>query len=243
MKKYDFHSHLGQTTAGDKNSADQLVKQLSEFGISKVGICCTSGNSMIEQNNVIYDAMCKYPNIEVGYAVINPKDPHANDEIHRTLGEMKMNGVKFFSWKFGYAVENCPQLGAVIDEIGKYGVHIQIHAGASPLCTPYVWIEHAKRRPDMKFVFTHICGREFGYSCIEAIKDVPNIWVETSANEEADILRKAVSVLGSKRVLMGTDWPYKPTNIELEKLELLQLTESEYEDIYYKNAEMLWNLK
>ena len=200
MKKYDFHSHLGQTTAGDKNSADQLVKQLSEFGISKVGICCTSGNSMIEQNNVIYDAMCKYPNFVVGYAVINPKDPHANDEIHRTLGEMKMNGVKFFSWKFGYAVENCPQLGAVIDEIGKYGVHIQIHAGASPLCTPYVWIEHAKRRPDMKFVFTHICGREFGYSCIEAIKDVPNIWVETSANEEADILRKAVSVLGSKRV-------------------------------------------
>ena len=187
--------------------------------------------------------MCKYPNFVVGYAVINPKDPHANDEIHRTLGEMKMNGVKFFSWKFGYAVENCPQLGAVIDEIGKYGVHIQIHAGASPLCTPYVWIEHAKRRPDMKFVFTHICGREFGYSCIEAIKDVPNIWVETSANEEADILRKAVSVLGLKRVLMGTDWPYKPTNIELEKLELLQLTESEYEDIYYKNAEMLWNLK
>lgn len=42
---------------------------------------------------------------------------------------------------------------------------------------------------------------------------------------------------------MGTDWPYKPTNIELEKLELLHLTESEYEDIYYKNAEMLWNLK
>ena len=164
MKKYDFHSHLGQTTAGDKNSADQLVKQLSEFGISKVGICCTSGNSMIEQNNVIYDAMCKYPDFVVGYAVINPKDPHANDEIHRTLGEMKMNGVKFFSWKFGYAVENCPQLGAVIDEIGKYGVHIQIHAGASPLCTPYVWIAHAKRRPDMKFVFTHICGREFGYS-------------------------------------------------------------------------------
>ena len=31
--------------------------------------------------------------------------------------------------------------------------------------------------------------------------------------------------------------------IELEKLELLHLTESEYEDIYYKNAEMLWNLK
>ena len=240
MKKYDFHSHLGKTTAEDANSVEQLVQQLSSFGISKAGICCTSGNSMIEQNNVIYDAMCKYPKFIEGYADINPKDPKAYEEIERTLGKMGMNGVKFFAWKHGYAVDNCPQLGGVIDEIGKYGVHIQIHAGASPLCTPFIWIDHAKRRPDMRFVFTHICGREFGYTCIEAIKNIPNIWVETSANEEADILRAAVNVLGSKRILMGTDWPYKPTNIELEKLELLHLTESEYEDIYYKNAESLW---
>ena len=132
MKKYDFHSHLGKTTAGDKNSADGLVAELSKFGISKVGICCTSGNDMREQNDVIYDAMCKYPDFVVGYADINPKDPKVYEEIDRTLGKMGMNGVKFFSWKHGYAVENCPQLSDVIDAIGKYGVHIQIHAGASP---------------------------------------------------------------------------------------------------------------
>ena len=240
MIKYDFHSHLGKTRAGDANSADQLVKELSSFGISKVGICCTSGNGMIAQNDIIYDAMCKYKDFIEGYAVLDPKDPSVYQEIDRTLGKMKMNGVKFMAWKFGYAVENCPSLGSVIDEIGKYGVHIQIHGGASPLCTPFVWIEHAKRRPDMKFVFTHICGREFGYSCIEAIKDVPNFWVETSANEEVDILKKAVKDLGSKRILMGTDWPYKPTNIELEKLELLKLSDDEYEDIYHRNAEYLW---
>ena len=70
----------------------------------------------------------------------------------------------------------------------------------------------------MRFVFTHVCGREFGYSRIEAIRDLDNFWVETSANMEIDILRKAVEVLGPERMLFGTDWPYKPTNIEIEKL-------------------------
>lgn len=238
--KYDFHSHLGKTRSGEENSARQMVEELKAFGIEKVGICSLSGNGMRPQNDLVYAAMQEFPGIVYGYADIDPKAEDAMDEVHRTLGEMGMSGVKFMAWKHGYAVENCPQLGDVIDEIGKYDVIIQIHGGASPLCTPFVWIEHAKRRPDMKFVFTHICGREFGDSCIEAIRHMDNFWVETSANMEADILRKAARVLGSKRMLFGSDWPYKPTNIEIEKLYELNLTQSEYDDIFYQNAAMMW---
>ncbi|WP_040214980.1 amidohydrolase family protein [Clostridium polynesiense] len=240
MKRYDFHSHLGKTRSGDGNSAHQMVKELKAFGIEKVGIVSLSADSMIANNDIIYAAMKEYPDFVEGYADIDPKDPHAMDEIHRTLGEMKMNGVKFMSWKHGYNVENCPQLDQVIDEISKYGVHIQIHGGASPLCTPIVWLKYAKRYPDTNFVFTHICGREFGSTCIEAVKNIENFYVETSANMEYDILLKAKEVLGSKKILFGTDWPYKPTNIEIEKLYHLGFTEAELEDVFYKNAEKLW---
>lgn len=240
MLRYDFHSHLGRTRSGDANSAKELVEDLKKFGISKVGICSLSGNGMRPQNDLVYQAMCEYPDIIEGYADIDPKAPDAIDEINRTLGELGMNGVKFMPWKHGYAAENCPSLGNVLDEIEKYGVHVQIHGGASPLCTPFVWIEHAKKRPTMKFVFTHICGREFGHACIEAIKDIDNFWVETSANMEVEILQKAVCKLGSKKIVFGTDWPYKPTNIEIEKLYLLGLNDSELEDVFYKNAEKLW---
>lgn len=118
MKRYDFHSHLGKTRSGDANNADQLVRELGEFGITKVGICSLSGNGMRPQNDLVYEAMCQYPGIVEGYADIDPKAPDAFDEIHRTLGDLRMNGVKFMAWKHGYAVENCPSLGPVIDEIG-----------------------------------------------------------------------------------------------------------------------------
>ena len=111
------------------------------------------------------------------------------------------------------------------------------------MCTPFVWIEHAKRRPDMRFVFTHVCGREFGYSCIESIRDLDNFWVETSANMEIDILRKAVEVLGPERILFGTDWPYKPVNIEVEKFYEMKVPEDKLEYIFHKNAAHLWRME
>ena len=86
MKMYDFHSHLGKTRSGDANSAEQMVKELGEFGITKVGICSLSGNGMRPQNDLVYAAMRQFPGIVEGYADIDPKAPDAFDEIHRTLG-------------------------------------------------------------------------------------------------------------------------------------------------------------
>ena len=242
MKIYDFHSHLGKTRSGEENSASQLVSDLSSFGISKVGICSMSQYSMQENNNIIAKAMEEYPDFIIGMAFIDPKSPDALDEVNRCLGDLKMKGVKFMPWKHGYNAENCPQIGRVLDEIGKYDVHVQIHGGASPLCTPYVWVDYAEERKDMKFVFTHICGREFGSSIIERIQGVENFWVETSANMEIDILRKAAKILGPERMIFGSDWPYKPTNIEIEKLFHLGFGESELEKVFYKNAEMIWGI-
>ena len=75
------------------------------------------------------------------------------------------------------------------------------------------------------------CEAETGYEvCIySCLRE--RIWVQ------------AVEVLGPERMLFGTDWPYKPTNIEIEKLYHLGLSESELELVFYKNAEKLWERK
>lgn len=240
MKMYDLHSHLGTTRSGEKNSAAQMVKEMESYGIQRVGIVYLSGTGYRSQNELVYSAMCEFPDFIEGYADIDPKDPGAFDEVNRCLGDFKMKGVKFLPWKHGYHCENCPPLGAVLDEIGHYKAQVQVHVGSSPLCTPYVWIEHAAKRPDMNFVFTHMGSRELGYSTVVAIKDSPNIYVETSAQEDYDVLLKAVADLGTKRIALGTDWPYKPINMEIDKIKFLGLKNQELEDVYYKTAQYLW---
>lgn len=240
MLIYDIHSHLGKTSSGDENTAKQLIDELSTFDIKKVGISSLSGSNMKEQNDLVYRAMREYPDKIKGYGFINPKDERAIDEIHRCLGEYKMSGIKFHSWKHGYYPDNTLALNDIFNTISKYGVHVQTHTGTAPFSTPYAWAEYAKQFPNIDFVFTHIGYYEFGLSTIEAVKNLKNVWVETSGQMDMQVLQRAVDILGAQRVCFGTDWPYKITNIEIEKFYELNISEKNLEYIFYKNAKYLW---
>ncbi|KGM46305.1 amidohydrolase family protein [Neobacillus niacini] len=240
MKIYDVHSHLGKTSSGEENTPTDIVEELGRFGITKIGISSLSGISTRQQNDTIYNAMQEYPGIIEGYGFINPKAPDAIEEVHRCLGEYKMNGIKFHSWKHGYYPDNTPSLNDIFFEIAKYGVHVQTHVGTAPLATPYVWADYAKKFPNIDFLFTHTGYYEFGLSSIEAVKSLDNVWVETSGQMNVEVLKKSVEILGPERVVFGVDWPYKLVNIELEKFWELNIPEDQLEYIFHKNAEYLW---
>lgn len=240
MKIYDIHSHFGPTSSGENPSPQDLIDDLSQVGISKVGISCLSGVSTKAQNDLIYEVMNYAPSFVEGMAFINPKHPDAIDEIDRCLGDYKMNGVKFHSWKQGYYPDNRPELDDILDRIEAYDVHVQMHVGTAPLSTPYIWGEYARKHPKIDFLFTHTGYYEFGLSSLEVAKKYKNIWLETSGQMDPRILKKIVKEIGSERMVFGTDWPYKPLNVEIDKFCYLDLTDSEVENIFYKNAEYLW---
>ncbi|MDO5695302.1 MAG: amidohydrolase family protein [Eubacteriales bacterium] len=243
MKIFDIHSHFGPTSSGEDTSVHEMQCTLQSFGISKVGISCLSGNSMSMQNDLIYRAMQASPDFIEGYAFINPKAPDAVEEVEKCLSVYKMNGIKLHSWKHGYYPDNRPELHAIFDEIKKYDVHVQTHVGTAPLSTPYIWAEWARRYPEIDFVFTHTGYYEFGYSTIEAVKNLSNVKVETSGQMDVGVLKAAINILGPKRMVFGTDWPYKPVNIEIEKFSHFNLKDNELEDIFYRNAASLWREK
>ncbi|MGY3778770.1 amidohydrolase family protein [Isobaculum melis] len=243
MKKYDIHSHFGPTSSGESVPVAEMVNELKQYGIEKVGISCLSGNDTQTQNEITYQAMKEYPDFIEGYAFINPKNEDAVDEVEKCLGDYKMNGCKFHSWKQGYYPDNRPELDAIFETIQKYQKHVQMHVGTAPLSTPYIWAEWARKFPKVDFLFTHTGYYEFGFSTIEAIKDLPNVWVETSGQMDPEVLKQSVKVLGSERVAFGTDWPYKPVNIEIEKFQHLGFSDVALENIFFKNAEYLWRMK
>ena len=242
MLIYDIHSHLGTTSSGEANSAALMVEELKDFKIAAVGVSSLSGTSVRDSNNLIHKAMCEFPDFVQGYAFINPKSKDAIDEIDRCIGELGMIGVKFHSAKHGFYPDNTPQLLDIFKRIEHYGVHVQMHVGTAPFSTPYTWCIWAKRFPNIDFVFSHIGYYDFGLSTICAVLDIKNIWVETSGQFDVTVLKTALKTLGSKRICFGTDWPYKPLNIELSKFLELDLKDSEAEDIFYKNAKYLWRL-
>jgi len=240
---YDFHVHLGTTSRGEKFTADDLVEAMDFFGIRKAGLSVLSGVSMREQNDTVIKAVQKYPDRIIGYGYINPRDPGALDEVHRCLGDLKMKGIKFHSWKHGYYPDNCIQLHDVIDAIEPYNVPILTHTGTASLSLPQQWAVVAESHPGVRFVFAHIGYYDFGYGCVERAKRLPNIYVETSGQHEIPVIEKALRDLGPQRIIFGTDWPYKYIASEMEKFHALDLNDEQKQLIFHENAKKLWRIE
>lgn len=240
---YDVHAHMGKTSSGDPVDVKQLLKDMDKNGISKAGISSLSGVVNRIQNDLVNDAHLAAPDRVIAYAFINPKAPDAHDEIDLCLGERKYLGVKFHAWKHGYYSDNTTQIDEILTHIEKYGVHVQTHVGTSPLSTPFAWIRYAKKHPNLRFVFTHMGCREFAYSVIEAVRDIPNIYLETSVIYDRDVLEKVKECVGAKRIVFGTDWPYKSVPCEIRKIYEMGFTNEELEYVFHKNAEELWKIR
>lgn len=243
MLMYDVHGHMGKTSSGDPVDAHALVKDMDKHGIAKIGISSLSGTVNRVQNDLVYECYKEYPDRILPYAFINPKAPDAHEEIDLCLGERGFKAVKFHSWKHGYYADNTPQLDEILTHIEKYGVHVQTHVGTSPLSTPFVWMRLAKKHPNINFLFTHMGCREFGYSVIEAVRDIPNIYLETSVIYDTDVLLKVKECVGAKRIVFGTDWPYKSVECEIEKIYQMGFTDEELEYVFHKNAAHLWGME
>lgn len=237
----DFHAHLGKTSSGDDSTAEALVSTMDHYQIERTAVSCLSGDNMTEQNDYVYAAMQKFPDRIYGYAFINPKNPYALQEIDRNLGDRCMQGVKFHSWKNGYYPDNCPVLDSLFEKIAAYGAHVQTHVGTSPLSTPQAWAEIARRHPDVSVVFTHIGYYDQGYIAIELAKTHHNIYLETSGQYDMFVLQKALNEVDNKKILFGTDWPYKYHAVEISKFDYLQVDEHTKEAIFSQNALNLWH--
>ena len=238
----DYHVHLGKSSSGSNYTVDDLVNTMDKFNVEKSGLSILNGVDTRVLNDQVYEAYLKYPDRIVPFAYINPREPWAIEEVHRTLGELKFKGVKMHSWKCGYTPDNNLSLDKIINEIEPYNVSLLTHTGTAPLSLPQSWAEVAKRHPNQLFVFAHIGYLDYGYSCVHAVKDLPNVMVDTAGQVEVQVLELAFKELGADRILFSTDWPYKYHGSEISKFEILDLTEEEKRKVFYENCKKLFDM-
>lgn len=238
MRYFNFHAHLTTTTLGQSFGVDDLIRDMDRLGVEKTGICNILLPTTKEKNDFVYEAKKKYPDRIRAYMYVNFKYENICEEIEHRMEDQGFDGFKIITAWEGVRADHHPKIASVMSLIQKYKKVVQI--GTAPSHMPFTWIQYAEKYPDMPLCFTHIGSEEIGHSVIRAIQDVPNIVVETSQNFARFQLQEAVDQLGSHRVLMGTDWPYKPQYNEIHKFELLNLTDRQLEHIYYQNAARIW---
>lgn len=249
MRKLDAHNHvfgLGPRPNSNWAEVEDLVEAAELLGIEKL-FCSrpvTAGalaniEMVRESNNAVLAAMKRYPSRIGGYCFVQPGNgPAALDEIDRCL-DAGMIGVKLYNqFKFSDPVvfpvaEKCIQRRIPFLGHSAYLTDPRSAALQPKTSNALDFCALSLRYPELMLILGHINGGGDWEWTIKALRDCPNVFVDTSGSVlEDDTIGRCVRELGVPRLLFATDATMEGC---VGKILSATLTAGQREDIFWRN--------
>jgi predicted TIM-barrel fold metal-dependent hydrolase len=178
----------------------------------------------------------------IPFAVVDQNPEHwislgAKGFKEHSYGQENLRFQTFKADKFYYAY-------SVAEE---HELPLLLHAGRDRV--PRIKEDILVQFPRLQIVLAHL-GADFDparnyypdinqiISTLEALKDT-SVSFDTSAIKNLFILREAIRIVGSERIVFGSDYPEEHPKIALNRILSLNLPIADLENILYNNAQRL----
>ena len=245
-RKIDSHAHVWNYRPGD---LDVQLDYADRLGIKTQMISCpvTSGEATPERfrenNDFILKCMKLHPDRFIGQITLNPEyQKESLEEIERCI-DQGMVGMKVYK----QVKINDPLFYPIIEKFIDHDMIMLMHSGPgtlrigpkydnldpATLSIPEDFVDIAKRYPEGMFQFAHLGGGlDWEYAC-KALKDSPNVYVDTSgSNNEGNIINFAMEYIGEDRILFGCDRSFYQG---VGNMMSSDLNETQREKLFFRN--------
>jgi predicted TIM-barrel fold metal-dependent hydrolase len=245
----DAHSHLGRRKAALGHGVasflgDDLVRNLDEAGLDcavafPLGAPCTDYS---EANEVMAAEMAKHPKRIISFCRINPNfGPEATAKsLDHCLGKLKLKGIKLHPEIEFFDPNEAELMEPVYDAARRYRVPVIFHTGMSSKAAPAVIAELAARHKDVPVILGHMGVSEYVKQAVAVARQNDNIYLETSVVGWMPLLLEAFRGVGTSKILFGSDHPYNPLSMEVEKIathvgRAAKLSEDDFKKVFATN--------
>jgi predicted TIM-barrel fold metal-dependent hydrolase len=107
--------------------------------------------------------------------------------------------------------------------------------------TPADIADLASRFPDVTIIMAHLSGG--GVQGIHDVKPHSNVYVDTSGSQPVSgMVEYAVHVLGSQRIVYGSDAPIRDFSSQIGRIRGASITEKQRDRILCSNAKKIFRL-
>lgn len=218
------------------------ARWLAEADRSDVELLCAFA-SVPEEIPVLAEARKHANGRLVPFALVNPTAPGVGDRVRGLVKEQGFGGVLLFPAMHHYHLKDaaCEPLLQALNEVraicyvhcGLLIVKLRDLLGIPRVqdlgyASPLGIVPVANRYPDVRFVIPHF-GAGFFRETLLAGAQCPNVHVDTSSTNSwiatqaapltlTDVFRRALGVLGAKRILFGTDSNVFPAGWRADRL-------------------------
>jgi predicted TIM-barrel fold metal-dependent hydrolase len=207
----------------------------------------------------------------VGYAMINPLAEDALQTAQRAVNGMGFRGLALFPAMFRFSMTSDP-VYALLDLANRHGLNVFVHCGVlkvgfrtklglrsafdAAFSNPLSLQRPAAEFPQVNFIIPHL-GSGLFRELLMLADQVGNVYADTSglpgwarylegAPTPAHVLRQAIHVMGSQRLLFGSDSTFFPRgwrrdvfDQQMAVFEEAHLTDSDVRQILGENLQRL----
>jgi len=246
----DINAYLGHWAFRQlrHNTAAKLVKLMDQKGIDKAivaSINATLYKNVHSANEEISEETKEYRDRLIPFATLNPTYAGWERDLRICAEKLGLKGLRLYPQYHGYSLTDSNGL-KIIDAATELDWPIQVPMTLVDRRQRHKWDlaedippsefeEIVKLRPNTKWMFLNSYGID-----PENLSEKSNYLIDIANPYYQTLLRKEIPTLiakiTSKHVAFGTDMPFRIPDAAILKLELLEITEDEKENIAWKNA-------
>jgi predicted TIM-barrel fold metal-dependent hydrolase len=134
------------------------------------------------------------------------------------LGTLKLRGIKLHPEIEFFDPNEAELMEPIYDAARRYHVPIIFHTGMSSKASPGVIAELATKHKDVPVILGHMGVFEYVKLAVAVSRQNDNIYLETSVVGWMPLLLEAFRGVGTSKILFGSDHPYNPLPMEVEKI-------------------------
>jgi hypothetical protein len=232
---------------------DQLIEAMDQDRVDKsvvFGFPWQHEDYFKQNNDYVMEAVARYPDRLYGFCCLDPNHPKSEREVERCL-DAGMSGIGelgFYTSDIDH--EAIKHLVPIMDMAHKKNKPVMIHTnepvghfypGKTPLSVKSIY-RFVESFPNNTIILAHWGGGAFFYHLLkkEAKTVFANVYVDSAASiflYDQRIWSVACDIIGSEKILFGTDYPLLPANRYYKQImENIDLKSLDKENILGRSA-------
>jgi len=237
----DIHVHLGPSSGMFRNlSVPGLLKYQKQFDLDHIAVMPLELHTDRDNKKIINLAK-KNKSIH-GFFWIQKKRIKEDLKILREELGKSLIGVKFHGAFENFSITSKHYL-PILEELNERKSSLLIHCGrfkdgSLKSNTSYLHgLKVAKKFPDIKIILAHMGGNDTSIvkKAVNDAKDLTNVYFDTSGISTPYRVEYAIKIIGSQRIVFGSDYPWCSFRGNFYNIEDSLLNKKEKNNILYKN--------
>jgi hypothetical protein len=240
----NFFSRYQMSAPGaDLHSPANLKELMAAEGIEGALMLGRDGQALVDYVGVVEGAYGLF------WAAPGPPNPHSPfpsfiEETAHWLGHRKIVGIKLHPLVDAFD-PGAPMLDGLYELARAENAPVLLHTGHEFAALPWTVEAAARRHPEVNFVLGHmgLSTIEYVEGAIDVARRHSNVFLETSGMPFTWKIKEAVTSVGEERVMYGSDAPFFSPQLEIEKVRISGLSDSQLERVLGINARALFDVR